>query len=65
MIVQTDEKIIYDLIKKAVSEAVDEKFNELKINLLPIVDDKEMEQIDLIFDSPGNYNNQELKEVDI
>jgi len=60
MIIQADEKIIFDMIKKAVTEAVDEKFSELKLNLIPEADKDDNDEIDDLFKEPANYENQEF-----
>lgn len=65
MIIQADEKVIYDLIKKAVSEVVDEKLDELKISLIPTINNDELEEIDSIFGTPENYNHQEFEEMEL
>lgn len=63
MIIQADEEVIYDLIKRAVNEAVDEKISELKLNLIPDADIDENQEMDELFGNPAKYYNQEFERV--
>ena len=65
MLIQADEDVIYGLVKRAVDEAVNEKFTELKLNLIPYSDSEEDRIIDAIFESPAKYENQEFIKVDL
>ena len=47
------ERRLYELIKKAVDEALKANLKRLKIALIPYADDAEMEGIRKIFGSPG------------
>jgi len=52
------ERRLYELIKKAVDEALKTNLKRLKIALIPYADDAEMEGIRKIFGSPRKYKNQ-------
>jgi hypothetical protein len=52
------ERRLYELIKKAVDEALKANLKRLKIALIPYADDAEMEGIRKIFGSPRKYKNQ-------
>jgi len=43
------------LIKKAVSEAMEENLIKLKLSLIPYVEDDEMKEIEEIFGDPEKY----------
>jgi len=58
-----DEKKLYLLIKKAVSEVIAEKLKELKLEIIPYADDAEMEEIKTIFESPEKYKNQKFTKL--
>lgn len=61
MIVQ--ERKLRKIIKQAVSEALGEKIENLKLSLLPYVSDKEMDEIRKIFGSLEKYKSQEFKRI--
>lgn len=65
MMVEVEEKQFYGLIKKAVSEVFDEKMLDLKLSLIPLADDEEMEEVKSLFHSPDKYKNQEYVKVDL
>ena len=65
MEVTLDEKKLYQLVKKAVSEAMDEKLKNLKLEMISYAEDKEMEEIKEIFETPEKYKNQEYVEQDL
>ena len=50
-----DEEKFYQLIKKAVSEAMEENLIKLKLSIIPYVDDEEMKEIEEIF---GDHNDR-------
>ncbi len=55
-----EEKRLYEIVKKAVNEALQENLKKLKIDFIPYVDEKEMEEIRKIFGSPEKYKNQKF-----
>ena len=59
-----DETKMYKLIKKAVAEVFDEKFEKLKMELIPYVDDGEMEEINSLFGDPIKYESQDFGKAD-
>lgn len=65
MIIQADEDVIYELVKRAVDDAVNEKFTEFKLNFIPYSDSEEDKVIDSIFDNPAKYENQEFFKFDL
>ena len=54
------EQKLYELIKRAVAETLDEKLLKLKLAMLPQADDEEMAIIDELFESPEHYADDEL-----
>jgi hypothetical protein len=59
-----DEKKLYQLVKKALSEVMAENLKKLKLGLIPYVEDKEMREIEEIFGRPEKYKKQEfIKQV--
>ena len=65
MLVEVEEKKFFGLIKKAVSEVFDEKMLDLKLSLIPLANDEDMEEVRNLFHSPDKYKNQEYVKVDI
>ncbi len=57
-----EEKKLQKIIKKAVSDALEEKIEKLRIGLIPYVSEKEMAEIKRIFGSPDKYKSEEFKE---
>lgn len=60
-----DEEKFYQLIKKAVSEAMEENIIKLKLSLIPYVEDDEMKEIEEIFGDPEKYKDQEFVKLDL
>lgn len=61
---QVDETKMYELIKRAVSEVFEEKLEKLKLELIPYVDDSEMEEINSLFGDPTKYESQDFVKAD-
>ena len=59
-----DEKKLYQLVKKALSEVMEENLKKLKLGLIPYVQDEEMEEIEEIFGKPEKYKKQEFIKQD-
>ncbi len=64
MDVQVDETKMYELIKRAVAEVFEEKLEKLKLELIPYVDDGEMEEINSLFGDPAKYESQDVVKAD-
>ena len=60
-----DEEKFYQLIKKAVSEAMEENLIKLKLSIIPYVDDEEMKEIEEIFGDPEKYKDQQFIKLDL
>ena len=60
-----DEKKLYQLAKKALSEVMEEKLKKLKLGLIPYVQDEEMKEIEEIFGTPEKYKKQEFIKQDL
>ncbi len=60
MTIQVEEKKIARIVKQAVSEVIDEKFEKLMLELIPYVDDDEQREIKEIFGSPDKFRNQQF-----
>ncbi|MFQ6033096.1 MAG: hypothetical protein ACE5K2_09275 [Candidatus Zixiibacteriota bacterium] len=60
-----DEKKLYQLVKKALSEVMEEKLKKLKLGLIPYVQDEEMKEIEEIFGTPEKYKKQEFIKQDL
>jgi len=58
MELRIDEEKFYQLIKKAVSEAMEENLIKLKLSMIPYVDDEE------IFGDPEKYKDQQFVKKD-
>ena len=56
-----DEKKLYQLVKKALSEVMEENLKKLKLELIPYVQDEEMKEIEEIFGKPKRYKKQEFR----
>ena len=54
------EKDLYELIKRAVRETLDEKLLKLKVAMIPEADDEEMNEIDEMFGDPTQYSDEEF-----
>jgi len=62
---QIDETRMYEMVKKAVAEVFEEKLEKLKLELIPYVNDSEMEEINSIFGDPKKYENQDFEETEL
>jgi len=60
-----DEEKFYQLIKKAVSEAMEENLIKLKLSMIPYVEDDEMNEIAEIFGDPEKYKDQQFVKLDL
>jgi hypothetical protein len=60
-----DEKKLYQLVKKALSEVMEENLKKLKLGLIPYVQDEEMKEIEEIFGTPEKYKKQEFIKQDL
>ncbi|MFH1335997.1 MAG: hypothetical protein ABII96_05725, partial [Candidatus Zixiibacteriota bacterium] len=60
-----DEKKLYQLVKKALSEVMEENLKKLKLGLIPYVPDEEMKEIEEIFGTPEKYKKQEFIKQDL
>lgn len=60
MTIQVEEKKIARIVKQAVSEVIDEKFEKLMLELIPYVDDDEQREIKEIFGSPDKFRYQQF-----
>ena len=65
MELRIDEEKFYQIIKKAVSEAMEENLIKLKLSLIPYVDDDEMKEIEEIFGDPEKYKDQQFIKLDL
>ena len=62
MEITIEEKKLYEMIKKAVSEVISDNFEKLKMELIPYASNKEMDEIKEIFGFPKKYKNQQFIE---
>ncbi|MEW6104342.1 MAG: hypothetical protein AB1630_11115 [bacterium] len=60
-----DEEKLYEVVEKAVNKAMEENLKRLKLELIPYVDDDEMEKIREIFKEPKKYKYQEFVQLDL
>lgn len=65
MEITIDEEKLYQLIKKAVSEVMEENIRELKLSLIPYVEDEEMNEIESIFGTPEKYEKQDFIKMEL
>ncbi len=65
MNITVKDKKLRTMIKQAVSEALEENIEKLKLGLIPHVSDKEMSEIRKICGSPERYKSQEFKRIDL
>ena len=56
---------LYLLMKRAVSEVLDEKLDTVKLALIPQADDEENKLMDEIFGTPEKYAEQEYVKVEL
>ena len=59
------EKRLHKMIKQAVTEALEENIEKLKLGLIPYVSDKEMNEIRKILGAPEKYKHQVFKRIEI
>jgi 20S proteasome alpha/beta subunit len=55
---------VFELMKKAVSEAFDDKITQLKLSIIPYVSNQEMDEIIEEFGSPDDFIDNDFIEVD-
>ncbi|MEW6104265.1 MAG: hypothetical protein AB1630_10730 [bacterium] len=60
-----EEEKLYEVVEKAVNKAMEENLKRLKLELIPYVDDGEMEEIREIFKEPKKYKYQEFVKLDL
>ena len=61
---KTEEKI-YKIVRKAVEDVLDEKLIELRLALIPEVDDVEMADIEKSIGEPGKFKDYDYDDVDL
>lgn len=47
------------------AEVFEEKLEKLKLELIPYVNDGEMEELNFIFGDPKKYENQDFEETEL
>lgn len=57
------ENKFYDLVKKAVKEAIQDEMIEIFLKSLPSVSEREMNDIDKLYDKPSNEKEIAFSEV--
>lgn len=65
MIINIDDKKLYDAIKRAVSDVIKKEIAKLRLQMILYVDDDEMEEINEMFGSPKKHKNSDFKEFNI
>ena len=61
---QVGEAKMYEMVRKAVAEVFQEKFEQLELELIPYANDSEMEEISSLFGAPKKYENQDFEETE-
>jgi hypothetical protein len=61
MIINIDDKKLYDAIKMAVSDVIKKEIAKLRLQMIPYVDDDEMEEIKEMFGNPKKHKNSNFK----
>jgi hypothetical protein len=64
MDINIDENKLYEMIRNAVSDAVKQEMASIRLQLLRYADEKEMDTINELFESPNKYDDEEFEEFE-
>ena len=59
------EQKIYEIVKRTVKEVMDEKLLEIRLSLIPEVDENEMRLIEKEIGEPAKYKKEDYVKVDL
>lgn len=64
-VAQMDEAVLQKMLEGIVRNVVKDEILKLKLSLLPVVSDEEMEQIKLEAGSPADYASEEFDRLEL
>lgn len=64
-VVQMDTTYLKQMLEVMIREVIKEEFLKLKLSLLPMVSDKEMEEIESKIGSPDKFEEEEFDTLEI
>lgn len=64
-VVQMDVNLLKEMLKGVVREVIQDEMLKLKLSLLPIVSDQEMEEINREVGDPQKYEKEEFETLEI
>lgn len=60
-----DRQSLYELMKKAASDALDEKIQTLKLQMIPLAEDEEIQDIEKVHGLPKEYLPEDFEDLNI
>ena len=64
-VVQMDANLLKEMLRGVVREVIQDEILKLKLSLLPLVSDKEMEEINRDVGDPKNYEEEEFETLEL
>ncbi|MCP5103739.1 MAG: hypothetical protein GY950_10195 [bacterium] len=64
-VLKVDDNYLRDILKGVVREVIQDEILKLKLSLLPMVSDKEMEEIDRVAGAPQKYEAEEFETLEL
>lgn len=64
-VLKVDDNYLRDILRGVVREVIQDEILKLKLSLLPMVSDKEMEAIDREVGSPQTYEAEEFETLEL
>jgi len=64
-VVQMDANLLKEMIKGVVREVIQDELLKLKLSLLPLVSDEEMEEINREAGDPNRFNEEEFESLEL
>jgi|MudIll2142460700_1097286.scaffolds.fasta_scaffold1403084_2 hypothetical protein len=64
-VVQMDANLLKEMLKGVVKEAIQDEILKLKLSLLPLVSDREMEEINRDVGDPKKFEEEEFETLEL
>ncbi len=64
-VVQMDANLLKEMLKGVVKEAIQDEILKLKLSLLPLVSDREMEEINREVGDPKKFEEEEFETLEL
>ncbi|MCP4149711.1 MAG: hypothetical protein GY757_18335 [bacterium] len=64
-VVQVDTETLRQMLEGMIRNVIQGEFLKLKLSMLPVVSDQEMEEIDNAIGAPGKYEEEEFETLEL